>query len=251
MLYSTLMLMMSSAFLMLRLTPGGSFPRPLSEAEERKYLDAWLQGDLEARNVLIERNLRLVAHIIKKYYTHYDDTDDLISIGTIGLIKGINTYRPDKGVRLATYASKCAENEILMYFRSTRKNASEMLLSDVLDTDGDGNSLSLIDILSEDDDMDEQLQADEISLELQRCIDNVLDAREAEIIRLKGAAFMEKRLILPAVTAVLLMRYAIGGGEAMTQRETAQRCGISRSYVSRIEKKAIEKLRAALEADGY
>ena len=204
MLYSTLMLMMSSAFLMLRLTPGGSFPRPLSEAEERKYLDAWLQGDLEARNVLIEHNLRLVAHIIKKYYTHYDDTDDLISIGTIGLIKGINTYRPDKGVRLATYASKCAENEILMYFRSTRKNASEMLLSDVLDTDGDGNSLSLI--------------------------DNVLDAREAEIIRL---------------------RYAIGGGEAMTQRETAQRCGISRSYVSRIEKKAIEKLRAALQADGY
>lgn len=168
MLYSTLMLMMSSAFLMLRLTPGGSFPRPLSEAEERKYLDAWLQGDLEARNVLIEHNLRLVAHIIKKYYTHYDDTDDLISIGTIGLIKGINTYRPDKGVRLATYASKCAENEILMYFRSTRKNASEMLLSDVLDTDGDGNSLSLIDILSEDNDMDEQLQANEISLELQR-----------------------------------------------------------------------------------
>ena len=215
MLYSTLMLMMSSAFLMLRLTPGGSFPRPLSEAEERKYLDAWLQGDLEARNVLIERNLRLVAHIIKKYYTHYDDTDDLISIGTIGLIKGINTYRPDKGVRLATYASKCAENEILMYFRST---------------DGDGNNLSLIDILSEDDDMDEHLQADEVSRALRRCIGEVLDAREAEIIRL---------------------RYAIGGGEALTQRETAQRCGISRSYVSRIEKKAIEKLRAALQADGY
>ena len=211
MLYSTLMLMMSSAFLMLRLTPGGSFPRPLSEVEERKYLDAWLQGDLEARNVLIERNLRLVAHIIKKYYTHYDDTDDLISIGTIGLIKGINTYRPDKGVRLATYASKCAENEILMYFRSTRKNASEMLLSDVLDTD-------------------EHLQADEVSRALRRCIGEVLDAREAEIIRL---------------------RYAIGGGEALTQRETAQRCGISRSYVSRIEKKAIEKLRAALQADGY
>ena len=192
MLYSTLMLMMSSAFLMLRLTPGGSFPRPLSEVEERKYLDAWLQGDLEARNVLIERNLRLVAHIIKKYYTHYDDTDDLISIGTIGLIKGINT--------------------------------------DVLDTDGDGNNLSLIDILSEDDDMDEHLQADEVSRALRRCIGEVLDAREAEIIRL---------------------RYAIGGGEALTQRETAQRCGISRSYVSRIEKKAIEKLRAALQADGY
>ena len=201
MLYSTLMLMMSSAFLMLRLTPGGSFPRPLSEAEERKYLDAWLQGDLEARNVLIERNLRLVAHIIKKYYTHYDDTDDLISIGTIGLIKGINTYQPDKGVRLATYASKCAENEILMYFRSTRKNASEMLLSDVLDTDGDGNSLSLIDILSEDDDMDEHLQADEVSRALRRCIDNVLDAREAEIIRL---------------------RYAIGGGERCANYASAK-----------------------------
>ncbi len=210
MLYSTLMLMMSSAFLMLRLTPGGSFPRPLSEVEERKYLDAWLQGDLEARNVLIERNLRLVAHIIKKYYTHYDDTDDLISIGTIGLIKGINTYRPDKGVRLATYASKCAENEILMYFRSTRKNAAETLLSDALDTDGDGNSLSLLDILSEDEDMDARLQSDEMCQALRRCIGEVLDAREREIIRL---------------------RYAIGGGEPLTQRETAQRCGISRSYV--------------------
>ena len=178
MLYSTLMLMMSSAFLMLRLSPGGSFPRPLSEAEERKYLEAWLQGDLEARNVLIERNLRLVAHIIKKYYTHYNDTDDLISIGTIGLIKGINTYRPDKGVRLATYASKCAENEILMYFRSTRKNAAETLLSDALDTDGDGNSLSLIDILSEDEDMDARLQSDEMCQALRRCIGEVLDARE-------------------------------------------------------------------------
>lgn len=230
MLYSTLMLMMSSAFLMLRLSPGGSFPRPLSEAEERKYLEAWLQGDLEARNVLIERNLRLVAHIIKKYYTHYDDTDDLISIGTIGLIKGINTYRSDKGVRLATYASKCAENEILMYFRSTRKNAAETLLSDALDTDGDGNSLSLLDILSEDEDMDARLQSDEMCQALRRCIGEVLDAREREIIRL---------------------RYAIGGGEPLTQRETAQRCGISRSYVSRIEKKAIEKLRTALLAAGY
>lgn len=230
-LFSQLFQLLSQAlYLLLHVTGGGTFPRALSAAQERQCLEEMAQGSQAARQKLIEHNLRLVAHIIKKYYTHYDDTDDLISIGTIGLIKGINTYRPDKGVRLATYASKCAENEILMYFRSTRKNASEMLLSDVLDTDGDGNSLSLIDILSEDDDMDEQLQADEVSLELQRCIDNVLDAREAEIIRL---------------------RYAIGGGEAMTQRETAQRCGISRSYVSRIEKKAIEKLRAALQADGY
>lgn len=112
MLYSTLMLMMSSAFLMLRLSPGGSFPRPLSEAEERKYLEAWLQGDLEARNVLIERNLRLVAHIIKKYYTQSGDQEDLISIGTIGLIKGISTFDPKKGARLATYAARCVENAI-------------------------------------------------------------------------------------------------------------------------------------------
>ena len=110
MLYSTLMLMMSSAFLMLRLSPGGSFPRPLSEAEERKYLEAWLQGDLEARNVLIERNLRLVAHIMKKYYTQTSDQEDLISIGTIGLIKGISTFDPKKGARLATYAARCVEN---------------------------------------------------------------------------------------------------------------------------------------------
>ena len=231
MLAGAFMMLLSSAFLMLRLgPPSGSFPRPLSPEEERKYVDLWLSGDIEARNVLIERNLRLVAHIIKKYYTHYDDTDDLISIGTIGLIKGINTYRPDKGVRLATYASKCAENEILMYFRSTRKNAAETLLSDALDTDGDGNSLSLLDILSEDEDMDARLQSDEMCQALRRCIGEVLDAREREIIRL---------------------RYAIGGGEPLTQRETAQRCGISRSYVSRIEKKAIEKLRAALLAAGY
>ena len=205
-------------------------PPPLPGDEERLLLERAEAGEEAARQRLIERNLRLVVFISRRFENTGICLEDLISIGTIGLIKGINTYRPDKGVRLATYASKCAENEILMYFRSTRKNASEMLLSDVLDTDGDGNSLSLIDILSEDDDMDEQLQADEVSLELRRCIDNVLDAREAEIIRL---------------------RYAIGGGEAMTQRETAQRCGISRSYVSRIEKKAIEKLRAALQADGY
>ena len=206
-------------------------PLPLSSEEEGHAISLLGGGqDEEGKKLLIEHNLRLVVYIAKKFDNTGVGVEDLISIGTIGLIKGINTYRPDKGVRLATYASKCAENEILMYFRSTRKNASEMLLSDVLDTDGDGNNLSLIDILSEDDDMDEHLQADEVSRALRRCIGEVLDAREAEIIRL---------------------RYAIGGGEALTQRETAQRCGISRSYVSRIEKKAIEKLRAALQADGY
>ena len=211
---------------------GGSdtLPPPLEREKEAELIARMDEGDESVRGTLIEHNLRLVAYIARRFENTGINIEDLISIGTIGLIKGINTYRPDKGVRLATYASKCAENEILMYFLSTRKNASEMLLSDVLDTDGDGNNLSLIDILSEDDDMDEHLQADEVSRALRRCIGEVLDAREAEIIRL---------------------RYAIGGGEALTQRETAQRCGISRSYVSRIEKKAIEKLRAALQADGY
>ena len=230
MLSAAVWLMLSSMLTSLRISGGGSFPKPLTAEEERMYLKRSAEGDLEARNILIERNLRLVAHIMKKYYSQSADQEDLISIGTIGLIKGINTYRPDKGVRLATYASKCAENEILMYFRSTRKNAAETLLSDALDTDGDGNSLSLLDILSEDEDMDARLQSDEMCQALRRCIGEVLDAREREIIRL---------------------RYAIGGGEPLTQRETAQRCGISRSYVSRIEKKAIEKLRTALQAAGY
>lgn len=228
MLYSTLLLMMSSAFLMLRLSPGGSFPRPLSAQEERKYIDAWMQGDLEARNILIEHNLRLVAHIIKKYYTQAEDADDLISIGTIGLIKGINTYRPDKGVRLATYASKCTENEILMHFRSARKNAAELSLSDAIDTDGDGNSLSLMDILAEDEDLDERLQNSETCRALREYVDTALDSRESDIIR---------------------MRYGLGGAKPLTQREVAEKCSISRSYVSRIEKRAIEKLREAFGDD--
>ena len=211
---------------------GGSdtLPPPLPREEETEVIARLEQGDPQARQTLIERNLRLVVYIARRFENTGIHIEDLISIGTIGLIKGINTYRPDKGVRLATYASKCAENEILMYFRSTRKNAAETLLSDALDTDGDGNSLSLLDILSEDEDMDARLQSDEMCQALRRCIGEVLDAREREIIRL---------------------RYAIGGGEPLTQRETAQRCGISRSYVSRIEKKAIEKLRAALLAAGY
>ena len=211
---------------------GGSdtMPAPLEREAEQQAIRALTAGSEDAASLLIEHNLRLVVYIARRFENTGIHIEDLISIGTIGLIKGINTYRPDKGVRLATYASKCAENEILMYFRSTRKNAAETLLSDALDTDGDGNSLSLLDILSEDEDMDARLQSDEMCQALRRCIDEVLDAREREIIRL---------------------RYAIGGGEPLTQRETAQRCGISRSYVSRIEKKAIEKLRAALQAAGY
>ena len=226
MLYSTLMLMMSSAFLMLRLTPGGSFPRPLSEAEERKYLDAWLQGDLEARNVLIERNLRLVAHIIKKYYTHYDDTDDLISIGTIGLIKGISTFDSSKGARLATYAARCVENEILMYFRSMKKTAGDVSLSDCIETGKDGNALSLMDVLCSDEDLFEDLSARQTYKKLYEVMNEVLSERERMVITL---------------------RYGLGDRTPLTQREIAAKCGISRSYVSRIEKKALAALQKALQ----
>ena len=229
MLTGAFMMLLSSAFLMLRLGPSsGSFPRPLSTAEERKYVDLWLAGDIDARNVLIEHNLRLVAHIIKKYYTQADDADDLISIGTIGLIKGINTYRPEKGVRLATYASRCCENEILMYFRSQRKSAGDVSLSESIDVDGDGNSLSLMDIISQDDDMAERIGDSETCLRLSELVGSVLTEREAEIIRL---------------------RYGLLTDNPLTQRETAALCGISRSYVSRIEKKALEKLRLALGDD--
>ena len=222
-------MLLSSAFLMLRLGPAsGSFPRPLSPEEERKYVDLWLAGDIEARNVLIEHNLRLVAHIIKKYYTQADDADDLISIGTIGLIKGINTYRPEKGVRLATYASRCCENEILMYFRALKKSSGDISLSESIDVDGDGNTLSLMDIISQEDDMAERIGDGETCMRLLEYVDTVLTEREAEIIRL---------------------RYGLRGAKPLTQRETATLCGISRSYVSRIEKKALEKLREALGDD--
>ena len=207
---------------------GGSFPRPLSAQEEKKYVERMLAGDIEARNVLVEHNLRLVAHIAKKYYTQSDEQDDLISIGTIGLIKGVSTYRPDKGVRLATYASRCIENEVLMHFRGSRKSAGDLSLSDSIDTDSDGNSLSLIDVLADEEDMSERVVQTDLCQHLSHLIDNVLDEREAEILRL---------------------RYGLNGDAALTQRETARRCGISRSYVSRLEKKALEKLKRKLEEE--
>lgn len=226
MLYSALMLMMSSAFLMLRLSPAGSFPKPLSAEEERDALLAWKKGDETARDRLIEHNLRLVAHITKKYYAQCDDTDDLISIGTIGLIKAISTYNPEKKVKLATYASRCIENEILMYLRSVRRKALEVSLSDALEADEEGQGLSLMDLLSEDSDLDERIVAAEQAKKVREAIQQELDAREASVIRL---------------------RYGLLGKAPMTQRQTAEKLGISRSYVSRIEKKALDKLRAKLE----
>ena len=188
MLSAALLLFANTLLFSLRLSGGGSFPKPLSAAEEREYLRRYAQGDQEARDVLIERNLRLVAHIIKKYYTSESEQDDLISIGTVGLIKGVSTYRPDKGVRLATYASRCIENEVLMHFRGSRKSAGDLSLSDSIDTDSDGNSLSLIDVLADEEDMSERVVQTDLCQHLSQLIDNVLDEREAEILpfALKG-----------------------------------------------------------------
>ena len=229
MVETAFILLMNSILLMLRIAPGDSFPKPLSRAEEQEYLARWARGDVEARNLLVEHNLRLVAHIMKKYYAQTDDVDDLISIGTIGLIKGVNTYKPDKGVRLATYASRCIENEILMHFRSRKKSAGDVSLSDALDVDGDGSGLSIMDVVAQEDDMAERIGNAELCQELLRSIETSLTKREAKIIRL---------------------RYGLDGAAPMTQKETAQMCGISRSYVSRIEKKALEKLRLSLGESG-
>ena len=229
MLGSMLTLLLNSAFLMLRLGNGsGSFPRPLNAEEERKYVALAAEGDEEARSILIEHNLRLVAHIIKKYYSTTCDQDDLISIGTVGLIKGISSYRPDRGVRLATYASRCVENEILMYFRSQRKSAGDVSLSEALDNDGEGG-LSIQDVLYEEDDILERLALKEDSLRLRTLVNQKLDKREREIVTL---------------------RYGLGGTPALPQREVASRLGISRSYVSRLEKKALDKLRKGMEEGG-
>ncbi len=219
--------LLSYPFLLLRLeNPAGSFPRPLTAQEERDYLALAAQGDEAARSKLIEHNLRLVAHIVKKYYTRTRDQDDLISIGTIGLIKGISSYKPDKGVRLATYASRCIENEILMYFRSQRKSAGDLSLSDTIDSDSDGGNLSLMDVVSVEDDAFERLSSEDVYARLRRHVEQGLEPREREIVTL---------------------RYGLGGRKRLTQKETADRLGISRSYVSRIEKKALEKLKALLE----
>ena len=212
MLEAAFLLLMNSLLLMLRIAPGDSFPKPLSREEEQKYLERWSRGDIESRNVLVEHNLRLVAHIIKKYFTQSEDVEDLISIGTIGLIKGINTYKPEKGVRLATYASRCIENEILMHFRANKKSAGDLSLSDALDVDSEGNGLSVMDVVATEEDLADTLGSQELCGSLRSCIAKTLDAREAQIISL---------------------RYGLDGKAPRTQRETAKLCGISRSYVSR------------------
>lgn len=227
MLGAAVWLMLSSILYSLRLSNGsGSFPKPLSAKEEQHYLALAAQGDLDARNILIERNLRLVAHIMKKYYTQTADQEDLISIGTIGLIKGISTYNATKGARLATYAARCVENEILMYFRSQRKSAADVSLSDDIETGKDGTALSLMDVICSDEDLFEQMSDKEVYARLHETVESCLEPREKAVIR---------------------MRYGLGNGQPLTQREIAKHCGISRSYVSRIEKRALQKLEAALK----
>lgn len=212
MLSAALLLFANTLLFSLRLSGGGSFPKPLTAAEEREYLQRYAKGDTEARDVLIERNLRLVAHIVKKYYTQSSDQEDLISIGTIGLIKGISSFDPEKGARLATYAARCIENEILMYFRSQKKLQGEVSLSDSIETDKEGNALQLMDVVGVDDTMLDDIHDRDNALLLHKLIAENLTAREAKIIRL---------------------RYGLGGTVPLTQREIAASFGISRSYVSR------------------
>ena len=226
MLSAALLLFANTLLFSLRLSGGGTFPKPLTAAEEREYLRRYAAGDQEARNVLIERNLRLVAHIVKKYYTQSSDQEDLISIGTIGLIKGITSFDPEKGARLATYAARCIENEILMYFRSQKKLQGEVSLSDSIESDKEGNALQLMDVVGVDDTMLDDIHARDSALLLHQLIKTHLTPREAEIIRL---------------------RYGLGGTVPLTQREVAASFGISRSYVSRIEKRALEKLRVEMK----
>jgi len=213
-------------YMFARVNSGQSFPPPLSAEEERRLFARFKNGDAEARGKLIEHNLRLVAHIVKKYYGDARNQDDLVSIGTIGLIKAIDSFNPDNGTRFATYASKCLQNEILMHFRSQKKLSQEVSINETIDTDKDGNPLTYIDVIAIDDTI-----ADDIDLKLRcrkalRIVRDELEERERKVI---------------------VMRYGLNMQPAKTQREIAAELGISRSYVSRIEKSALGKIRARLE----
>ena len=213
-------------FFALHLSGTGSFPPPLSAKRERECLLAMKNGDVNAKNELIEHNLRLVAHIIKKYYSSSVQQDDLISIGTIGLIKAINTFDPDKGTRLATYAARCIENEILMQFRAQKKTAQDISVNEPIDTDSEGNPLTLMDIISTED---------EIVVDIYKI--TMLKKLSTEVGRIKD----------PREKSIIMMRYGLDGMRPMTQLEVSKKLNISRSYVSRIEKKALKELRKALE----
>ena len=200
-----------------------SFPQPLTASEEREYMQRYTEGDLEAKHILIERNLRLLAHIVKKYQTYEEETEDLLSIGTIGLIKAVVTFNPDKCVRLGTYAARCIENEVLMYLRSKRKSSRDISLYEPIGTDREGNEIQLFDIIeTEEEDAHHKVELGEDIRRLYQKVESELSPRERTVLK---------------------MRYGLYNEEEYTQREIAGQLGISRSYVSRIEKSAIEKLR--------
>lgn len=210
--------MINLVVFILHVTGVGSFPQPLSAKEEKNCFDLMKNGDTSARNKLIEHNLRLVAHIVKKYYMSTNDQDDLVSIGTIGLIKAVDTFDADKGIRLSSYAARCIENEILMFFRNCKKSAQDVSMNEPIDTDKDGNALVLMDVMATEDLIVDELDTKIKSEQLYKYIDEVLSEREKIIINL---------------------RYGLGGKIPLTQREVSKKLNISRSYVSRIEKKSL------------
>lgn len=208
----------------------GVFPKPLSKKDEEKYFEMMYKGDKNAKDKLIEHNLRLVAHIVKKYNPSQQEQEELISIGTIGLIKAVTTFDYTKGAKFATYASRCIENEILMNFRATKKSAGDVYISEPIETDKDGNTLTLIDLMDDGKDINQQVDMMIYSEQLLRFIDKCLTKREKKII---------------------VMRYGLYGTLPRTQNEVAEILDISRSYVSRIEKKALEKLRKMYETTPF
>lgn len=214
----------------LHICGNGKFPKPLSEDKEKEYLLKSKNGDIKARNILVEHNLRLVAHIIKKYYAVNVDQDDLVSIGTIGLIKAINTFDMDKNIKLSSYASRCIENEILMHFRNLKKSSQNVSLEDAVDIDKDGNTLKLMDLLSIDDDFADNLDKKLNLQKINKYLTETLTKRELQIINL---------------------RYGLNGSKPLTQREVSSIMDISRSYVSRIEKKALEKLKERYDSNWF
>ena len=219
------MILSNMICLILHITDTDTFPKPLSKKEENLLLEKLSQGDEAARKKLIEHNLRLVAHIVKKYYANYSEQDDLISIGTIGLIKGINSFNCEKGTKLATYCARCIENEILMYFRNNKKLSQEISFSEPIDTDSEGNPLTLMDIIAIDDTIVDDIDTKGKLKKLVYLINNINDQRDKLII---------------------VKRYGLDGCEPLTQKEIAKELNISRSYVSRIEKRIIEDLRNSI-----
>lgn len=227
-MFSFLIELISKGFLFfaLHIKSSGSFPPALSAKEESLYFEKFKNGDLQAKNIIVEHNLRLVAHIIKKYYANYDEQEDLISIGTIGLIKAVNSFDNTKGIKFATYASKCIENEILMNFRTRKKISQEVSINEPIDTDSEGNPLTLMEIISVEDSVTDEIEKKIAINKIYSYIDEMEDEREKTII---------------------IMRYGLYDTIPHTQREVASILKISRSYVSRIEKRVLENLKKLFE----